>query len=119
MIIQPRVEEILKLVKEKIDSSVFKSDFARRFVITGGGSMLTGMREFVSQNFKKPVDMRRMEDFFEASDIQIGNDFATAIGMIKFAMLSDNIKMGSQNNSRQKEKSGLLKKTINWLENNL
>ena len=119
VIIQPRVEEILKLVKEKINNSVFKSDFSRRFVITGGGSMLTGMREFVFQNFKKPVEMKKMEDFSESFGVQIGNDFATAIGMIKFAMLSDNIGLGPQNNSEQKEKNGLLKKTINWIENNL
>lgn len=119
VIIQARVEEILKLVKEKIDKSVFKSDFARRLAITGGGSVLTGMREFVSQNFKKPVDMKRMEDFFESSDIQIGNDFSTAIGMIKFAMLSDNIGIGSQNGSEKNKSEGFFKKTINWLENNL
>ncbi len=119
VIIQPRVEEILKLIKEKIDNSVFKDNFARRFVITGGGSMLTGVREFMSQIFKKRVDMRKMEDFSETLGIQIGNDFATTIGMIKFAMLSDNVKVMLQNSSEQKRRDGLLKKTINWIENNL
>ena len=118
-VIQPRVEEILKLIKEKIDNSVFKSNFAKNFVITGGGSMLTGMREFVSQTFKIPVKMKRMEDFSEEFGIQIGNDFATMIGMIKFALLSDNININHQNESEEIKSEGFLKKTINWIENNL
>ena len=119
VIIQPRVEEIFGLIKEKIDNSVFKSDFARRFVITGGGSMLTGMREFMSQIFKKPVDMKKTEDSSETFGIQIGNDFATALGMIKFALLSDNSGINPQSNPDSKEDDGLLKKAINWIENNL
>jgi cell division protein FtsA len=118
-VIQPRVEEILKLIKEKIDNSVFKSNFAKNFVITGGGSMLTGMREFVSQTFKIPVKMKRMEDFSEEFGIQIGNDFATMIGMIKFALLSDNININHQDESEENKDEGFLKKTINWIENNL
>jgi cell division protein FtsA len=118
-VIQPRVEEMLKLIKEKIDNSVFKSNFAKNFVITGGGSMLTGMREFVSQTFKIPVKMKRMEDFSEEFGIQIGNDFATMIGMIKFALLSDNININHQDESEENKDEGFLKKTINWIENNL
>lgn len=118
-VIQPRVEEILKLIKEKIDNSVFKSNFAKNFIITGGGSMLTGMREFVSQTFKIPVKMKRMEDFSEEFGIQIGNDFATMIGMIKFALLSDNININHQDESEENKDEGFLKKTINWIENNL
>lgn len=118
-VIQPRVEEILKLIKEKIDNSVFKSNFAKNFVITGGGSMLTGMREFVSQTFKVPVKMKKMEDFSEEFGIQIGNDFATMIGMIKFALLSDSISINHQDESKENKDEGFLKKTINWIENNL
>ena len=118
-IIQPRVEEILKLVKEKIDNSVFKSDFAENFIITGGGSMLTGMREFVIEKFKRPVMMKRMEDFSGDFGVQIGNDFSTAIGMIKFALLSDTDKLNHRNDVEQNEDEGLFKKTMNWLENNL
>ncbi|MBO4405762.1 MAG: cell division protein FtsA [Alphaproteobacteria bacterium] len=119
VIIQPRVEEIFGLIKEKIDNSVFKSDFARRFVITGGGSMLTGMREFMFQIFKKPVDVKKVEDRSEIFGIQIGNDFSTALGMIKFALMSDNAAISPQNNLEPKEDDGLLKKAINWIENNL
>ena len=118
-VIQPRIEEILKLVKEKIDNSVFKSDFAKDFIITGGGSMLVGMREFMSQTFKKPVKMKEMKSFSQEFGIQIDNDFATAIGMIKFASLSDDINVNHQNKSEENKDRGFLKKTINWIENNL
>ena len=118
-VIQPRVEEILQLIKEKIENSIFGLDFANNFVITGGGSMLTGIREFVIEKFKRPVKMRRMADFSETFGIQIGNDFSTTIGMIKFALLSDNIRLNHQNDSEQNKDEGLFKKTMNWLENNL
>ncbi len=118
-VIQPRVEEILKLIKEKIDNSAFKSDFAKSFIITGGGSMLTGIREFVIEKFKKPVKIKRMEDFSETFGIRIGNDFSTTIGMIKFALLSDGVKLNHQNDSKQGACGGIFKKTMNWLENNL
>ena len=81
--------------------------------------MLTGMREFMSQIFKKPVDMKKAEDCSETFGIQIGNDFATALGMIKFALLSDNSGINPQSNPDSKEDDGLLKKAINWIENNL
>lgn len=119
VIIQPRIEEIFELIKEKIDNSTFKGDFARCFMITGGGSMLTGMREFMFQVFKKPVDIKKTEDHSETFGIQIGNDFSTALGMIKFAMMSDDDAISPQNNSEPKEDEGLLKKAINWIENNL
>jgi len=118
-VIQPRVEEILKLIKEKIDNSVFKSDFAKNFVITGGGGMLTGMRELVIEKFKKPVKMKKMEDFSETFGIQIGNDFSTTIGMIQFALLSDGVTLNHQNDSDQDTDGGIFKKTMSWLENNL
>ncbi len=81
--------------------------------------MLTGMREFVSQTFKVPVKMKKMEDFSEEFGIQIGNDFATMIGMIKFALLSDSISINHQDESKENKDEGFLKKTINWIENNL
>lgn len=118
-IIQPRVEELLKLIKEKIDKSVFKCDFADNFVITGGGSMLTGIREFVSETFKKPVKVQKMEDFSETFGVQIGNNFATTVGLIKFALLSDDINLNHKDDSEKNDDIGFLKKTMNWLENNL
>ena len=118
-LIQFRVEEILKLIKEKINSSVFKSNFAKSFIITGGGSMLTGMREFMSQTFKRPVMIKRMDNFSEEFGLQIGNDFATTIGLIKFALLSDDIGTNRRDEAEDNRDEGLIKKTINWIENNL
>lgn len=118
-LIQFRVEEILKLIQEKINGSVFKSNFAESFIITGGGSMLTGMREFMSQTFKRPVMIKRMDNFSEEFGLQIGNDFATTIGMIKFALLSDDLGTNRRDEAEENRDEGLIKKTINWIENNL
>ena len=81
--------------------------------------MLTGMREFMSQTFKRPVMIKRMDNFSEEFGLQIGNDFATTIGMIKFALLSDDIGTNRRDEAEDNRDEGLIKKTINWIENNL
>lgn len=116
-IIQPRVEEILKLIKMKIDNSIFGTEFRADIVITGGGSLLTGLREFMSEYFKKPIKMKQPYDFIENSGIQINNDFSTAIGMIKFALSSNRYDANKKDNSNQNQ--NFFRKTISWFENNL
>ena len=44
-IIRPRVEEILELVRDRLNASGFAALFGRRLVLTGGGSQLTGLTE--------------------------------------------------------------------------
>lgn len=116
-IIQPRVEEIIKLVKAKIDDSNFKSDFAKGIIITGGGSYLTGLRELMSETLKKPVEMKELDMISENSGIHIGNDFATAIGMIKYAYLNRNPSYFDMD--KDNKKNSFLKNAINWIKNNL
>ncbi len=118
-IIQPRVEEILTLIKNKIDKSIFRNNFSRNMIITGGGSMLLGMREFMSEFFKMDVKTRKIEDYLANSGIQINNEFATALGMIRFAMVSDDTIFLKKNDSKARHSMNFFKKTINWLENNL
>ncbi|MDR0753085.1 MAG: cell division protein FtsA, partial [Holosporaceae bacterium] len=87
-IIQPRIEEILNDVKKRIIESPFTSDFSRNIIITGGGSMLPGVKDLASGVINKKVKIKKIEDVIDGSDIPINNNFSVAIGMIKFARLS-------------------------------
>ncbi|MDR1551223.1 MAG: cell division protein FtsA [Holosporaceae bacterium] len=118
-IIQARVEEILDLVKKKINASAFTNDFSRSVIITGGGSLLSGIRGFASSVMNKRIKVKKMEDFIDGVDVPINSVFSVAIGMIKFAQLAYG-PLGKANSSTKKnKKEGFLKKTLAWIENNL
>jgi cell division protein FtsA len=118
-IIQPRVEEILAAVRDKINNSVFGSDFSRNVIITGGGSLMIGLRDFASGILNKRVKFKKIEDFIDGSDIQIGNNFSVALGIIKFAQLNDYNFAKAKSLANSREKIGFWKKILNWIENNL
>jgi cell division protein FtsA len=118
-IIQYRIEEILKIVKMKIEESIFSSDFSKSNVIlTGGGSNLTGIKDFAVGILNKKVTIKKLHYDSAASNIQIYNSFAVAIGMIKFAQSSD-VEVSSNKLKRTKNNTNFIKKTLNWIESNL
>ena len=64
-IIRPRIEEILELVRDRLNASGFASMVGRRMVLTGGGSQLTGLgeaaRRILARNVRlgRPLGIRR------------------------------------------------------------
>ncbi|MDR2107366.1 MAG: cell division protein FtsA [Holosporaceae bacterium] len=118
-IIQPRIEEILLMIKKKIDEFSPGDEFSRDVIITGGGSMLTGMRDFVSGILNRKTRIKKMEDFIDGSDIQIGNNFAAAVGMIKFAQMNNNYLSKVKKSANGLRSGGFFKKTLAWIESNL
>jgi cell division protein FtsA len=58
-IIQPRVEEILELVRARMDKSGFNDVAGRRVVLTGGASQLPGVRELAQRMLDKQVRLGR------------------------------------------------------------
>lgn len=114
-IVQARAEEILRNVKNKIDNSRFKSDFSRDVLITGGGSLLTGIRDITGNILKRPVAHKKIKMILPKTDIQINHNFSVALGMIKLTQLIE-----TQNSTKERKKNrGIFKKTLNWLEKNL
>ncbi|MDR2158271.1 MAG: cell division protein FtsA [Holosporaceae bacterium] len=118
-IIQPRVEEILLMAKKRIEESSFTGGFARSVIITGGGSMLTGLRDLAGVILNKKIKAKKMENFIDGSDILVNNNFSVAVGMIKFAHLSNDYLTKTKSSSNNEDGGGFLKKTLAWIENNL
>ena len=58
-IIQPRVEETLELVRDRLAASGFAHVAGRRLVLTGGASQLTGVRELSARVLDKQVRIGR------------------------------------------------------------
>ncbi|MDR0968071.1 MAG: cell division protein FtsA [Holosporaceae bacterium] len=118
-IIQPRVEEILKMIKKKIDESPFGDKFSRNVVMTGGGSMLTGMRDFAADILNKRVKIKRIENLAKDSNEPLNNSFSVAIGMIKFAKIDENRSTKVKKSSSSNKNGGFFRKALIWIENNL
>ncbi|MDR1488533.1 MAG: cell division protein FtsA [Holosporales bacterium] len=107
-IIRARLEEILEAVEKRIANTVM----ARRIVITGGGSRLSGISEFIKTNkfFKnfslrlgKPIGAIGSHDFVQTSS------FATTAGAVLHCLSPYN------QNSFDKNKS-ITQKIITWLK---
>lgn len=117
-IIQPRVEEILNAVHEKIDKSIFKKDFVNSYVIiTGGGSQLTGLKDFASNILGKNVIVKQTNSHGIDSSIQVDNDFSVTFGMIEFTQMALKEKY-QQKKANRKTRGNFIKKMKNWLKSN-
>jgi cell division ATPase FtsA len=115
------VTEILQTIKQKIEESIFKNDFAKSpVIITGGGSRLIGIRDFAGEILNRRIKLRNADNYHrEDRGTDNNNDCFTAEGMIKFARL----KVSDESNRTRfgdfKETPGLFRKTMLWIENNL
>ncbi|MDR2794300.1 MAG: cell division protein FtsA [Holosporaceae bacterium] len=119
-IIQPRVEEIMLSIKQKIEESVFKNDFKNSFVtITGGGSQLTGIRDVAAEILNRNIRVKKINHTYGNANLPISNDFSVAMGMIKFAQFTENMSVRGTFFAESSAAKGFLKKTLLWIENNL
>jgi hypothetical protein len=58
-----------------------------------------------------------MGNFIDVNNVEISNNFSVAVGMIKFAQISEDYL--SHNKRFSKKNNGLIKKALAWIENNL
>lgn len=84
-IIRPRVEEIFETVREIIDSSGHAAIAGRNIVLTGGGSLLTGIDALARDILDRPVSLGRPIGLDGLKKDMSGPDFTTLAGTIAFA----------------------------------
>jgi cell division protein FtsA len=58
-IIRPRIDEILELVLKRLEEMPILGESDKRVVITGGGSLLTGLADFTGQILQRHVRLGR------------------------------------------------------------
>ncbi|MDD9911970.1 MAG: cell division protein FtsA [Alphaproteobacteria bacterium] len=81
-IIQPRCEEMLEMVRDKIEQSGFESAIGRRVVITGGTSQLSGVKQLGEAVLDKTVRLARPTGVQGLTDLSGAPQFATAVGLL-------------------------------------
>ncbi|MFT7144009.1 MAG: cell division protein FtsA [bacterium] len=81
-IIQPRCEEILEMVRDKIEQSGFESVIGRRVVLTGGASQLEGMKQLAEVVLDKNVRLARPVELEGLTDMSSLPQFSTVSGLV-------------------------------------
>jgi cell division protein FtsA len=81
VIIRPRVEEILDLMRRRLAASGFAA-VTQHLVLTGGGSQLTGLPELAANMFGRPSRLGRPRSMQGLPAVAAAPDFAAGIGLL-------------------------------------
>ena len=85
-IIQPRLEETLEAVRSRLVESGFDRASGRGVVLTGGASLLPGLRELAQRVLGKRVRIGRPRGLTGLADSTGGPAFATCAGLLHYAL---------------------------------
>jgi cell division protein FtsA len=88
-IIRPRVEEILELVRDRLNASGFAHLFGRRLILTGGGSQLNGIGEAARRILARNVRLGRPLGVAGVPEVAKGPAFATAVGLLIYPQVAE------------------------------
>jgi cell division protein FtsA len=119
-IIEARVEETFSLVLQEIKRSGYDGLLPAGMVLTGGSSLLPGMRSVASRTLGVPVRVARPEGLIGMIDKLDSPAFAVGVGMLRWAMLMSEIALsgrgGSQGRSSRSSDGGDFWENLkNWL----
>ena len=82
-IIGPRIQEILDLLKSQYDKIGIDYLISRRIVLTGGGSILKGLKEMVSTTFQKQTRTGKPKVFHGFSEDYNPGIYSTSVGLLE------------------------------------
>ena len=106
-----RVQEIFFLVKQKVEAQNLESTAGRRYVLTGGGSQVPGIRELGNRLLEKPLRLGRPLNVVGYTPLVEGAPFATAAGLLYGGLL--------ENRQRAKKEKSYLSRLGTWIRENL
>lgn len=118
VIIRPRVEEILNLMRRRLAACAHASEAAQTIVVTGGGSQLTGLSELASNMFGRPVRLGRPRTLNGLPDAVAGPDFAGAVGLLKQWARGDDKLSGRAEQRFLGTGTGYLARVSEWIRDN-
>ncbi len=115
-IIQPRIEEILEMVRARLVDSGLKDIVGRRVVLTGGTSQIAGLRDLTEHVLDKQVRLGKPIRLTGVPDAVSGPSFSTVAGLLTYA--AEHLdEMPAEIMARARPES-LLERTKIWLKDN-
>jgi len=118
VLIRPRVEEILDLMRRRLASCAHASEAAQTLVLTGGGSQLTGLAELASNMFGRPVRLGRPRTLNGLPEGGSGPDFSSAVGVLKHWARGDDKLSGRAEQRFLRTGTGYLARVSEWIRDN-
>jgi cell division protein FtsA len=85
-IIEPRLDEVLHLVRKEIEKSGYEESLAAGLVMTGGSMLLPGAVEMSEQIFGAPVRLGVPAHFKGLVDVISSPIYATGVGLVLYGM---------------------------------
>lgn len=114
-IIEPRVEEIFEIVRDKIKEAGLEHTAGRRLIITGGASQMGGLEELAKKVFNCSVRLGRPLNVDGLADTTAGAGFSTAAGLLLYATLEpEELHFKMEANSGR----GVVEAIISWFKEN-
>lgn len=83
-VIKPRIEEILELLKEKLDTEAY-AQVGGVIKITGGASQLSGLKELTGSVLERPARIGIPKAVEGMAESTRGAAFSTSVGMLLYA----------------------------------
>jgi len=84
-IIEPRMKEIYELIDERLIQTGKKSLISGGVILTGGGNLIEGTLPLAEEVFQLPVTSGYPSSLTGFTERVSGSDFATAIGLLRYA----------------------------------
>ena len=85
-IIEPRMDEILTLIRREIQKSGMEDLLPAGVVLTGGASMIEGAEELAEGVLQLPVRLGVPDGIGGLVDMVNGPMYSTAVGLVTYAM---------------------------------
>ncbi len=117
-IIQPRIEETIELVRDRIAESGFEIVAGRRIVLTGGAAQLTGVRETAARILDKPVRIGRPLGVVGFPEAIGGPSFATCAGLVTYSVRAPQEAPRADASPRGFLPMGQITRIRNWFSTN-
>jgi len=113
-IIEPRVEEIVTFVREEMAKIGRENLIPAGGILTGGGALLRGVKEITEDILDLPMRLGMPQKVEGPSEVISSPDYATAIGLIKYAQ-KEEFPIYEKRFVRRKRRS-LFRKVKDWFE---
>jgi cell division protein FtsA len=107
MVIEARMEEIFDLVLQEIKRSGYDGLLPAGMVLTGGCSLLPGVRTLANRVLGLPVRIARPENMVGLTDQLHSPAYSTSVGLLYFAlMMSETSSPAPRSRSRRNPSGG-------------
>jgi cell division protein FtsA len=116
-IIRPRVEEMLELVRDRLNASGFAGLVGRRMVLVGGASQLNGLGEAARRILARNVRLGRPLGVFGLPEVARGPAFTAAVGLLVYPQVAamDRVDDGREQHFAMTGTGGYLARVGQWI----